>query len=289
MTVLEVLQASTDYFKKRDIESPRLNAEHLLAHALGRKRIELYLEFDRSLTEEERAPLRELVRRRGEGEPLQHLLGTVEFCGLIFGCDKRAMVPRPETEELVELIEARIADCGKCQSGSDRNAHLKMLDVGTGSGVIALSLASKFPEGNVIGIDISEDALQLSRENAARLGLNGRVEFRQGDLLDGFLERFDLIVANLPYIAMTERASLSREVLHDPEVALFGGNQGDELIRQLIAQAPEHLVPGGLLALELGAAQTEPVLSVLAEKKYKDIQVKTDYSGTPRFVFARYG
>ncbi len=280
MTVLEVLQASTDYFKKRNIDSPRLNAEHLLAHSLGRKRIELYLEFDRNLTEEERAPLRELVRRRGEGEPLQHLLGTVEFCGLSFACDKRALVPRPETEELVGLL---IADSGL---GS---ADLTIADIGTGSGVIALSLANKLPGAKVVGVDVSEEALQLSRENAARLGLAERVEFVRGDLLEPFSERFDVIVANLPYISANDRVTLSREVLHDPEVALFGGDLGDELIRKLIAQSPDRLKPNGLLALELGAGQAEGVMACLHEKKYKDIQAKTDYSGTPRFAFARYG
>ena len=256
MTVLDVLQSTTAYFKKRKIDNPRLNAEHLLAHVLGRKRIELYLEFERELSESELAPLRELVRRRGEGEPLQHLLGTVEFCGHTFLCDKRAMVPRPETEQLVEVL---IADCGL------RIADWKILDVGTGSGVIALTLAKEFPEAKISGTDISEDALALARENAARLGLSDRVRFFKSNLLENVDGIFDLIVANLPYIAAQDRHSLSREVLRDPEVALFAGAHGDELVRALIEQAPARLRPGGMLALEIGLGQSEALLSILAE------------------------
>ena len=280
MTVLDVLQSMAAYFKKRRIDSPRLNAEHLLAHVLGRKRIELYLEFERELTESELAPLRELVRRRGEGEPLQHLLGTVEFCGHTFLCDKRAMVPRPETEQLVEVL---IADCGL------RIADWKILDVGTGSGVIALTLAKEFPEAKISGTDISEDALALARENAARLGLSDRVRFFKSNLLENVDGIFDLIVANLPYIAAQDRHSLSREVLRDPEVALFAGAHGDELVRALIEQAPARLRPGGMLALEIGLGQSEALLSILAEKNYRDICSKNDYSGRARFLFARYG
>jgi release factor glutamine methyltransferase len=278
MTVLEVLQSSTDYFKKRGVESPRLNAEHLLAHILKRKRIELYLEFERELTEAELAPLRELVRRRGQGEPLQHLLGTVEFAGQTFLCDKRALVPRPETEQLVELLKSQVP-----------NPKSQILDVGTGSGVIALSLAVKFPEAKITATDISEEALALARENAARLALTSRVEFIGGDLLLYVNHVYDLIVANLPYVPAGERATLSREVLHDPAIALLGGERGDEIVRKLIDEARSHLTPGGLLALEVGIGQADELAAFMAEKNYHDIKTERDYAGLIRFIFGRYG
>jgi release factor glutamine methyltransferase len=277
MTVLDVLQSTTAYFKKRAIESPRLNAEHLLAHTLGCKRIELYLQFERDLGENELVPLRELVRRRGQGEPLQHLLGTVEFCGNAFLCDKRALVPRPETEQLVELLKSEIKD-----------QKSEILDVGTGSGVIALSLAMYFPETKIIATDVSDDALAMARENAARFGID-RVEFVKSDLLEKIEGEFDLIVANLPYIANTERGSLPREVLHDPEIALFAGEKGDELMRALIQAAPNHLRANGLFALEIGGNQSEVLSTVLSDKNYHDISPKKDYAGVTRFLFARYG
>jgi len=280
MTVLEVLQSTTGYFHKHNIESPRLNAEHLLAHVLGRKRIELYLEFERELNESELAPLRDLVKRRAAGEPLQHLLGTVEFCGHTFVCDKRAMVPRPETEQLIELLVSNF---------KSEIAHSRIVDVGTGSGVIALSLAAEFPEAEIVGTDISEDALALARENAERLGLADHARFLKSNLLENVEGLFDLIAANLPYISTEQRQTLSREVLHDPEVALFGGVGGDELVRELIAQARSRLRPGGTLALEIGIGQSEALVEALTEKNYRDIWMKNDYSGVTRFLFARYG
>jgi len=282
MTVLEVLQSTTAYFQKRHIENPRLNAEHLLAHVLGRKRIELYLylEFERKLLESELTPLREMVRRRGAREPLQHLLGTVEFYGRTFGCDKRALVPRPETEQLVELLISRF---------KSEISHSRMIDVGTGSGVIALSLAAEFPEAEVVGADISEPALMLARENAERLGLANRVRFQRSNLLENVQPGFDLVAANLPYVSTEHRRNLSREVLHDPEVAIFAGACGDELLQELIARAPSWLQPGGILALEIGIGQSEALILALAEKNYRDIFNEKDYSGVTRFLFARYG
>jgi release factor glutamine methyltransferase len=282
MTVLEVLSSTTAYFRKHNVESPRLNAEHLLAHVLGRQRIELYLEFERELIESELAPLRDLLKRRSAGEPLQHLLGTVEFCGHTFVCDNRALVPRPETEQLVELIKSKIESA----AGGRKS---RILDVGTGSGAIALSLAAEFPEAEVVGTDISEDALALAGENAWRLGLTERVQFVKTHLLENAEGLFDLIVANLPYISSEQRQSLSREVLRDPEVALFAGVRGDELIWELIARAPSRLQPGGILALEVGAGQSEALMPALAEKNYRDIWSEKDYSGVTRFLFARYG
>jgi release factor glutamine methyltransferase len=278
VTVLEILQSTAAYFQKHAVESPRLNAEHLLAHVLKRKRIELYLEFERTLTEEELAPLRDFVRRRGRGEPLQHLLGTVEFDGHVFLCDKRALVPRPETEQLVELLKSQVP-----------NPKSQILDVGTGSGVIALSLAARFLEASVTATDISDEALALARENAERLGLSDRIEFVRSDLLLSVNHLYDLIVANLPYVATGDRAGLSREVLHDPDTALFGGERGDEVARRLIDEAPAHLQPGGLLALELGLGQAHDLAALMAEKNYHDIKAEADYAGVTRFLFGRYG
>jgi release factor glutamine methyltransferase len=208
------------------------------------------------------------------------LLGTVEFCGRTFLCDKRALVPRPETEQLVELLISKFQFL---------HSNFRVLDVGTGSGVIVLTLAKEFSEAEIFAVDISEDALALARENAERLGLNQRVRFKKSNLLRDIEGTFDLIVANLPYIAARDRRILSREVLHDPQGALFSGKRGDELVRELIGQAPARLRPGGMLALEVGLGQGEALFSTLAGKNYRDICLKNDYSGRPRFLFARYG
>ena len=276
MTVLEVLNAATSYLQKQGVESPRLNAEHLLAHALGMtKRMDLYLAFDRPLGEKERAPLRELVKRRSEGVPLQHLLGTVEFLGYEFLCDSRGLIPRPETEELVELV---------LKSAPDAKSFL---DVGTGSGVIALTLALKKPQAHVVACDLSPQALALAGENRARHGLESRVELISSDLLSSVQGTFDAIVANLPYIPAAEIPGLSREVLHDPVSALDGGNDGLRLIERLLDQLPTYLPPAGLIALEIGHDQSKKVISLLKERAFQDVLAHADHQRRNRFVTAR--
>ena len=274
-TVLEVITATTAFFQKSGVESPRLNIEHLLAHVLKKKRMELYIAFDRTLTEVELAPLRDLVRRRAQREPLQHLLGTVEFLGLTLKCDARALIPRPETEHLCEMLTA--ADCA-WKNG-------RIADVGTGSGCIALALAHALPDAQVTGLDASDDALALARENAAQTNLTARVTFTKSDLLSAADAPLDLIVANLPYIPAGELAALQPEVQRDPRTALDGGADGLDFIRRLLPQAAEKLRSGGTLALELGLDQPAVLATELPAYGFRDARILKDLQGRERFIF----
>ena len=282
-TVLEVINATTDYFRKSGVESPRLNIEHLLAHVMGKRRMDLYMEFDSALSEKELGPLRELVRRRAQGEPLQHLLGTVEFLGLTLKCDARALIPRPETEQLCELLVAEAKG-----EGCIWKSHT-IVDVGTGGGCIALALAASVPEARVLGVDLADDALALARENAARVALGERVSFSRSDLLSAVTDRVALIVANLPYIPAAEVPKLQAEVLRDPISALVGGADGLEIIRRLIPEADSKLIPGGRLALEIGLGQGAALVADLAAGNFRDARILKDYQGRDRFIFATHG
>lgn len=275
ISLLEVLQAGTSFLKKHQVEQPRLQTEYLLAHVLKIPRLELYMQFERLITESERAPLRDLIKRRGQGTPLQHLLGTTEFFGRVFSSDASALIPRPETEQLVE----------KALSYKDKNT---ILDVGTGSGVIAITLALEKKTAVISAIDLSSDALSLAQKNAQRHNVTNII-WHQGDLFSALPnndEKFDLIIANLPYIPTEEISRLEPEVQHDPVMALDGGSDGLKLITRLIEQAPSYLSQGGHLLLEIGKNQDIMVMDYLAKNHYQEILALSDYQGVLRFIEA---
>ena len=281
MTVLELLQTTTAYFAKKGVEHPRLNIEHLLADTLGKKRIELYLEFDRSLTARELEPLREKVRRRADGEPLQHVLGHWDFFGRRFKTDRRALIPRPETELLVEAILKDSAACGKSAN--------RLVDIGTGCGVLAITFALERPDFEVSAVDLSDDALALARENAEALGVLERIAFRRADLLDQIEGPFHWVVANLPYIPTADLEALPREVKFDPVLALDGGKDGLTIIKRLIESISGKVAPNSMIALELGQGQAQQVRGFLADHNYRDISIRKDYQGLERLLIAKYG
>jgi release factor glutamine methyltransferase len=280
-SLLETLTSGADYLAKRGVEDARLNMEHLLAHVLGCRRLDLYLRFDTELDEAQLQPLRGLTKRRGEGEPLQHLLGTVPFHGHDFICDQRALVPRPETEHLVSLLVEKLF------RGAPPAA---VLDMGCGSGCIGLSLAKAWPQAEVTLADVSEDALELTRLNAERLGFSGQsLRIVRSDLFEKLEDaRFDLVVANLPYIPSTEVLDLSREVRRDPHLALDGGATGLEIIFRLLADSAAHLNQDGWLVLELHHDQAPRVSERLHSLGFVDIQAHSDLGRIERFVFARH-
>ena len=274
-TVLETIEKGTLYLEKRGIEDARRNMQMLVAHALGCGRMDLYVQFDRPLDEPVLAPLREMLKKRGEGVPLQHLLGSVGFHRREFKTDARALIPRPETEELAEWILSW-----------ELPATQRVLDMGCGSGVLGLTLAGERPGWRVTLADASPDAMALARENAAQLAISN-VEFILSDLFSGLAETYDGIVANLPYVPERDRSSLSREVMHDPALALFGGEDGLDVIRRFAPDAFHHLAPGGWIALEIGHDQASLVAEILQTAGFTDIETKTDLSGVPRFPRAR--
>ena len=278
-TVLGLLRWTTEHFTARGLDSPRLDAECLLAHALGTDRLRLYLEFDKPVGAEERGRFRELVRRRaGERVPVAQLTGVREFWSLPLEVTRDVLVPRPETETLVEAALAL---------ARERGPDLAILDVGTGSGALALALAKELTGARVTATDVSGDALAVAARNAGRLGLAGRVRFAQGSLYAPVAgERFDLVVANPPYLAEDEAGSLAPELGFEPRAALFAGPRGDEVLVALVDGAPGVLAPGGGLLLEVAPAQAEGIRARCAARGLEQARVLPDLAGRARVVSA---
>jgi release factor glutamine methyltransferase len=279
--VLEVSRKAAGVLQERGLEQPRLDAELLLAGVLGVKRLDLYLQHDRPLTPDELARYRAAVRRRLRREPLQYILGTAPFRHLELHVDPRVLIPRPETELLAGEVLAWATSHGR---------HGAVLDIGTGSGAIALSLAREGTFSRVVASDVSPDALDVARSNAQRLGI-ANVEFRSGSLFDVVCtgEAFDVIVSNPPYVAEDERHTLTPEVAqYEPATALYGGADGWDVLRLIVSGACGHITPGGLLALEIGAAQGSAVLDLIATAGgFDDVRVLQDLSGRDRMVLAQ--
>jgi release factor glutamine methyltransferase len=278
-TPLKLLAWTQGHFARAGVDSPRLTAEILLAHALGCDRVRLYLDFDKPLGAPELAAYRELVRRRAAGEPTAYLTGRREFFGRPFRTDRRALIPRPETELLVEAALEALPEDGAA------------LDLCTGTGCVGVTLALERPGARVVAVDLSPDAAALARENAALLGA-ANVEVFVGDLYApvarlGPGARFDVVAANPPYVPSAELPGLARELRHEPALALDGGGAGLAVAAPLVAGALARLRPGGLLALEIHESHAESVPRLCREAGFASAGTRRDLAGLPRIVVAR--
>ena len=275
-TPLKLLAWTQDYFARGGVDSPRLTAEILLAHALGCDRVRLYLDFDKPLGPVELGAYRALVKRRGAGEPTAYLVGAREFYGRRFRCDARALIPRPETELLVEAALAALPEAGTA------------LDLCTGSGCVGVTLALERPSARVLAVDLSAEALALARENAEALGASN-LELLLGDLYGPLPPglRFDVIAANPPYVPSREVPGLARELSFEPALALDGGDLGLAVAGPLVRGALARLVPGGTLAVEMHESHGDPLVALCREAGLVGPEVRRDLAGLPRLLVAR--
>ena len=274
-TTLKLLDWTQGYFAQKGVDAPRLTAELLLAHALGCDRVRLYLDFDKPLGEAELAAYRELVRRRADREPTAYLVGRKEFYGRPFRVDARVLIPRPETEVVLEAALATLPAGGQA------------LDLCTGSGALGVTLALERPGAQVTATDVSAEALEVARDNAARLGAAG-MTFLGGDLYDRVApgRRFDVIVSNPPYVPRGELDTLAPEVRREPLLALDGGDDGLAISRRIAAGAPARLRPGGALVLEMHESHLDALPSICLECGFARAEARRDLAGLPRFVVA---
>lgn len=278
LTILNAIELSAEYLNKKGVESSRINAEILLAHILNCKRLELYMKFDQPLKEHETNEYRELIKRRGLREPLQYIIGKVEFYGLEFVVNRKVLIPRPETELLVEEIINQY----------DKNQALRILDIGTGSGNIAIALAKNLSNSVITSIDINNDAVELAKENAKLNNLNGRLLFENVDIKDYNLretQKFDIIVSNPPYISQKDYINLEKELLeHEPKNALTDEADGYTFYHLISQKAPNLLNNNGKLYFEIAQGQANKVSEVMTNNGFKNIKSINDYSGVKRIV-----
>lgn len=278
LTVLESIKLSTEYLEKKGVESPRINAELLLAHILNCKRLGLYLSYDRPLSEDEIIQYRKFLKRRGQFEPYQYIVGSVEFYGLQFEVNSSVLIPRPETEILVEEITTQYKNSGE----------VKILDIGTGSGNIAISLAHHLPNSKITAIDISPSALEVAKKNASANKTDNRIEFVLNDILkNDFNENeFDIVVSNPPYVSVKEFEELQPELkVYEPRYALTDNSDGLIYYREISAKAKKLLKNKGRLFFEIGEGKADEVKRILSENNFSEIIVKNDYLHIERIIF----
>lgn len=275
-TIGALVKWATDDFRARGIENPRLDAELLVAHALHVDRMRVILDAARPLEGEELHKLRELVKRRRAHEPVAYLRGEREFYGLRFRVDGRVLIPRPDTETLVDVALARTRHC---------SMSMRMVDLCTGSGCVAVAIARQRPTACVFATDVSPGAIEVARDNAQRLGAYN-VALRVGDLFAPVADRrFDVVTANPPYIASGEIPTLQSDIKDfEPRVALDGGADGLDVVRRIVAEAPARLVPGGVLALEIGAGQADATAELLRAHGFVDVRADRDIARIERVV-----
>ena len=280
LTVLESLELSSQFLEKKGIESARMNAELLLAHILECQRLDLYLRFNQPLNKIETDTYREYITRRGNFEPYQYIVGNVEFYGLKFFVDKNVLIPRQETEILIETVLEKYP----------KNDELKILDIGTGSGNIPISLAINLPESKVISIDVSHDAIKIAEQNRELHDLKSRVGFIQSDILTDSLEKynstFDIIVSNPPYVKKEEFETLQNEISEfEPEIAVTDFDDGLKFYKEISSKSNTLLKENGMLFFEVGKGQAVDVKEIMIENGFKNVEIQKDLSEIDRVVF----
>ncbi len=279
LTVLDVLNKSTDYLNKKGIESPRMNAELLLADILKCKRLELYLMYDRPLTEKELTEYREYLKRRSTFEPAQYIIGTVEFYGLEFKVSPAVLIPRPETEILVEAVINSV----------NKEDELRIMDIGSGSGNISIAIAVNLPNAFVTGIEISESAIKVAEENLKKYDLNKRVSFLNYDILSvnrDELSDFDIIVSNPPYVSKADYDKVQKEILnYEPNIAVTDFDDGYKFYREIISLSAQILKPNGKIFLEIAQGQSKKISEFMKENNFKEISIVQDYQKIDRVIY----